>query len=87
MLVGDDTALVSRLLAFDDELGMSSALRAALLSGSVNPTKFLELLEQALTELEGRLPPLLEVNAANQELLTIQQRLKVMQQVTIDFLR
>jgi len=87
MLVGEDTALVSRLLAHDDDISLTSALRASLLSGSVQPQKFLALLDQALNELEERLPPLLEVNPANQELLTIQQRLRLMHQVTTDFIK
>jgi hypothetical protein len=85
-MMGGDIGLVSRLLAFTDEAQLATALRGSFLNGSVQPRKFLDMLDMVLADLEERLPSPLEAGAKAQELRDMHAKLRNIYSFTEDFI-
>lgn len=85
-MMGADVSQVSRLLAFSDEDQLATALRGSFLAGTVQPEQFLEMVETVLTDLDERMPGLLEAGNQAMELREMHNKLSSIKAFTVDYL-
>lgn len=86
-MMGTDVSQVSRLLAFTDETQVATALRGSFLAGTVQPEQFLEMVEMVLSDLDDRMPALLEDGKEARELREMHQKLGSIRAFTLEYLQ
>lgn len=85
-MMGADVSQVSRLLAFSDEEQVATALRGSFLAGTLQPAQFLEMVETVLSDLDERMPALLDAGTKNEELREMHRKLSAIRTFTAEYM-
>ncbi|GAB5032740.1 Hypothetical protein NocV09_01001860 [Nannochloropsis oceanica] len=85
-MMGADVSQVSRLLAFSDEKQVATALRGSFLAGTLQPAQFLEMVETVLSDLDERMPALLDAGTKNEELREMHRKLSSIRTFTAEYM-